>query len=66
MALVYFDRKPTLRYNFSAGEPLKGEGQAHCIKGKGKMHRVSKDILTGTIRALDKSMPITHCQTAHS
>lgn len=66
MALVYFDRKPTLRYNFTAGEPLKGEGKAHLMKGKGKMHRVSKDILTGTIRALDKSMPIFNCSTAHS
>lgn len=64
--IVYLDnRKPTLKYNFDASKPLKAEAKhRQRMAGKAKHHRVSKDILTGTIRALD--MPVMNCISAHS
>lgn len=64
MALVYFDRKPVLRYNFTTGSAANEPKCTHQMKGKAKQHRVSKDILCGTIRKLD--LPIMQCSTAHS
>lgn len=64
--IVYLDkRKPTLKYNFDDSKPLKAEVKhRQRMAGKAKHHRVSKDILTGTIRTLD--MPVMDCMTAHS
>ena len=54
--------RPTLTYNFSQGEPLPAEKHTHRIKGKGRKHRVSTDLVVGRIRALD--MPIQNCASA--
>ena len=65
MALIYPDsRKPMLRYNFTAGAAANEPKCTHRMTGKGKVHRVAKDLVQGTMRALD--MPIHHCKTAHS
>lgn len=55
MALVYFDRKPTLRYNFDTSAPLKGERHSHRMQVNSSRPMI-KSLILETIRCKDEQL----------